>query len=691
MQSRTLPSPRDIVSSPIESAFVSACSIARSASRPSSTSKNETGGNAGRGPRGGAGPPWGATFASLASVYIPRSRASSASRLASSASAASSSARAAAYAASLLLRAATTRSARFCSATRNASERTSRRRYDSGATRVISSDASASFRNASSTARFDASDSFGYSMICRNTKTFFETFATSFPIKVVSSTAAMRGTRSVAGAAGNCGTEGVRRLGTARGPSFGIFGSLALGTGTCVGAGGAGAGLSGVRNVWLTAPEPASAPATGAASAAQDASARRSARYDAKARSESTSKYSSWSGYATNTRGGTSGAFTTTTGGGSSTITVVASVAVVAEEGSAATGEFSPTGDAAAVAAAAASSGDGVFSSSPPAFFCSSVPPSSPSSVPSSGSSGGGGGGGGSSSANAHAARNSCARATKAAGVAGLISFSPESSGSGSASWSSPTHARDAEGPSPSSVATLAPPTLGSASREALFSFLNGTKPISLRRAASSTKRRAPRRRSKMNAPSTSGSPAPMSPTPRRSPSGVAAARRARFARARGERPSEVFPSPSSPGTNATSPATSAQIAPSDPFVPNVAHATPSASTETDPTPRSAAMSRVTASACVGAKPSFSTRHKHPAGTSRHTRVPSACTANDRDPDAASGCSTTSVRSSRLVTLARVSGSITVAADRGRTNVGGGVTTSPALHGTEVGPDGSVV
>ena len=197
-----------------------------------------------------------------------------------------------------------------------------------------------------------------------------------------------------------------------------------------------------------------------------------------------------------------------------------------------------------------------------------------------------------------------------------------------------------------------------------------------------------------MNAPSTSGSPAPTSPTPRRSPSGVAAARRARFALIKAERRSfSVFPSLSSPGTNATSPVTSAQTAPSDPFTPNVAHATPSASTETHPTPRSAAMSFVTTSACVGAKPSFSTRHAHPAGTSRHTRVPSACTANDRDPDApASGCSTTSVRSSRLVTLARVSGSITVAADRGVTNVGGGVTTSPALNGTSVGPEvGSVV
>ena len=88
-------------------------------------------------------------------------------------------------------------------------------------------------------------------MICRNTNVLSERDETSVEsrrclsfVPNISSVAAMRGTTSVAGAAGNAGAEGTRRLGTARGPSAAATGRLGDGTGTCVGAGGAGAGAA---------------------------------------------------------------------------------------------------------------------------------------------------------------------------------------------------------------------------------------------------------------------------------------------------------------------------------------------------------------------------------------------------------------------------------------------------------------
>mmetsp|Transcript_9873 Transcript_9873/g.36636 ORF Transcript_9873/g.36636 Transcript_9873/m.36636 type:complete len:202 (+) Transcript_9873:2716-3321(+) len=189
----------------------------------------------------------------------------------------------------------------------------------------------------------------------------------------------MRGMISVRGASGNLGTEGTFKDGTARTvpvrPGALVFFSP---TGTATGAGGTYPTRNGVKNVCATAPDPDSTPTTGVVTTEHSVSEARSALYFAKLAKLKTSKYSSWSGYATKTRGETREALI----GAAGVIGVnmdscecsPTTVVLVVPEGSGATCDFAGDGG---TSAAGFSDAGGSEATASVSFLCPSPPPAS--------------------------------------------------------------------------------------------------------------------------------------------------------------------------------------------------------------------------------------------------------------------------------------------------------------------------
>ena len=412
-----------------------------SASEPSSAAKKLHGGNIGF-CHGSGVRPLGAYRISFAISATPFAIARSASASSSASSRSSSAFWRASYASSFVIRAAMTRSARFCSVVLMTSPRKSASKYARGSTAESASNEAACATNASSSASISASETGGYSTTWRNTNAEGVVVSvcravvappTNFdPPRVVNVvvvnvpsaaatpqpspdtwclTAAALGMTSASGASGNAGTDGVLSVGMAA-TRPARAGSGFLGSATRIVAGGAGVWASlatGVRNEWLTTS--GSGPATFALVYAHRASASRDARYAANVDSGRISKKHSWSGYATNASGATSGA---RIGGGprSDDADESSRAGADADDLSA-----SAPADSSSAPAGASSSAPGVDSSSAPAGGSSSAPADA--SPPVSSSSPDGGGGFGSRSSNAHRRNTRPSCATKHAGANG--------------------------------------------------------------------------------------------------------------------------------------------------------------------------------------------------------------------------------------------------------------------------------